>query len=524
MLRGNEAGNPAGDHHGEYRAIAGRAHDSEYLPQITAMITMQRVAKLRTAARFFTRFLALSVVLVAPALSQPVDIGSRLELFIDRYLIDEVQGAELRLHHPVKAPAAKSPLPPRFYGTIIKDGDIYRAYWRGRDPGYKGPSYSGHLGEIVQYAESRDGIDWNFPNVGMYEVDGSRVNNVILAKQSRVLHNFSPFLDTRPGVPREERYKALAGYGGIGGNKPKEWAKSGRGLHAFVSADGIHWTRKSEVVPYRPEWRHAFDSQNVSFWSPEENQYVCYFRTWISSENLRSISRTTSVDFETWTDPVAMDPNLPGEHFYTSQTHPYFRAPHIYIALPTRFVPGRGDAPAYNMTDVNATDIMLMTSRAGSTGYDRLFTEAFIRPGLDSGRWRNRSNYVSQNVVPTGPTEMSMYHRLGDRYTLRTDGFVSVNAGAKGGELSTKPLTFSGSKLLLNFSTSAVGGIRIEIQTADGVPVPGFTLDDAIELYGDSIKQAYTWRSGTDVSELAGKPVRLRFVLSDADLYSFRFR
>lgn len=467
---------------------------------------------------------ALFCLFVQPVWAQPVDIGTRLELFVDRHLIEEINGAELRLHHPVKAPQAKSPLPPRFYGTVIKDGDLYRAYWRGNDPSFKGPHHSGDLGEVVMYAESHDGIEWQFPNLGMHEFNGSRNNNVILAKQPKVLHNFSPFLDTRPGVPAAERYKALAGDYGIGAHKPKEWLETGRGLYAFVSADGINWTKKEEVIPHKPEWRDAFDSQNVSFWSEAEGLYICYFRTWTPDEDLRSISRTTSRDFKTWTDPVAMDPNLSGEHFYTSQTHPYFRAPHIYIALPTRFVPGRGDAPAYDRSDVNATDILLMSSRAGSNKYDRLFKEAFIRPGFDPERWRNRTNYVSQNVVPTGPTEMSIYHRLGDRYTLRTDGFVSLNAGAGGGELVTKPLIFDGSKLVINYSTSTVGGLRVEVQNAAGEPLPGYALEDAVELYGDAIEQVYRWKSGADISALAGKPVRLRFVLVDTDLYSYRFR
>ena len=54
-----------------------------------------------------------------------------------------------------------------------------------------------------------------------------------------------------------------------------------------------------------------------------------------------------------------MKPNLPGEHLYTNMTQAYGRAPHIYIALPTRFVPGRGDAPDADAKDVNATDILL---------------------------------------------------------------------------------------------------------------------------------------------------------------------
>ena len=464
---------------------------------------------------------AIVLLTAASARCQSIEIGSRLQLFVDMQVIDQLHRTELKMHRPVKAPRPKSPLPERHMMTVIKDGDLYRAYWRGSDPSYTGKFHTGHAGETVHYAESRDGHEWEFPNLGMHEVGGTRENNVILARQPPFLTNFVPFLDTRPGVDPHERFKALAGYPGPGDKRGLE--EPGRGLFAFVSADGIHWAKQTEVIPYRPEWRHAFDSPNVSFWSEAERRYVCYFRTWTDPERLRSISRTTSPDFENWSEPVAMHPNLPGEHLYTNQTQPYFRAPRIYIALPTRFVPGRGDSPDYDMMDVNATDILFMSTRAGSTKYDRVFTEAFIRPGLDPARWRNRSNYAALNVVPTGPAEMSIYHRSGDRYVLRTDGFISVNAGSEEGELLSKPLTFSGSELLLNFSTSAAGSLRVEIQTAAGRPIPGFAFADTTELFGDEIGGTYSWKSGANVSSLVGRPVRLRFVMRDADLYSFRF-
>jgi hypothetical protein len=110
------------------------------------------------------------------------------------------------------------------------------------------------------------------------------------------------------------------------------------------------------------------------------------------------------------------------------------------------------------------------------------------------------------------------------RYSLRLDGFSSLRAPLSGGELLTKPLTFTGSKLLLNFATSAAGDIRIEIQDVDGKPLPGFSLDDAGELIGNEIDRSYFWKNSDNVSSLAGKAVRLRFVLRDADLFSFRFQ
>jgi hypothetical protein len=93
-----------------------------------------------------------------------------------------------------------------------------------------------------------------------------------------------------------------------------------------------------------------------------------------------------------------------------------------------------------------------------------------------------------------------------------------------GGEIVSKPLTFKGTKLIMNFATSAAGDIRVEIQDADGKPLPGFTLDDCPPIFGDSIERLVTWNNGGDVSSLAGKPVRLRFVLKDADLFAVQFQ
>ena len=114
------------------------------------------------------------------------------------------------------------------------------------------------------------------------------------------------------------------------------------------------------------------------------------------------------------------------------------------------------------------------------------------------------------------------YSRL-RRFTYRVDGFVSVRASGEGGEVVTKPLTFSGNKLAINFATSAQGSVRIEIQEVEGRPINGFTLAACDELRGDAIEQVVAWESDADLGAMAGKPVRLRFALNNADLFSFRF-
>jgi hypothetical protein len=457
--------------------------------------------------------LVTAALLVTPALfgtvaayaeesgdGKALDIGSRLELFVDHYLIERLDGVELRLHEPRKMPLANNPLKGG-YVTVIKDGDLYRAYYRDYVAGYEGPFDDGNPGELTCYAESRDGHEWTFPELGLFDARSPRGGNAILANASPCSHNFSPFLDGRPGNDRGTRFKALAGI------------HSGGGLVAFGSDDGIQWAKLHDT-PVVTSQDFAFDSQNASFWSEAEKCYVCYFRTWKTPHGkLRTISRTTSRDFIHWETPRALNPNVPDEHLYTSQTHPYFRAPHIYVALPTRFMPSRGES----------TEILFMTSRGGAP-YERSFLESFIRPGLDPARWGNRANYAALNVVPTSPEEMSIYHAgSGHRYALRMDGFVSVHAPYEGGEILTKPLIFRGNRLVLNLSTSGSGSVLVEIQTPEGEPVSEYGLDECPPIVGDAIEQVVSWKAGSDVSALSGTPVRIRFAMKDSDLFSLRF-
>jgi len=110
------------------------------------------------------------------------------------------------------------------------------------------------------------------------------------------------------------------------------------------------------------------------------------------------------------------------------------------------------------------------------------------------------------------------------RGSLRLDGFASLQAGYSGGEALTHPLSFEGRQLVVNYATSAAGSVRIEVQDAEGQPLPGYTLDDCPEMYGDQIAQPVCWDSSSDLGALAGQPVRLRLVLKDADVYSLKFR
>ena len=483
---------------------------------------------------------------VAPG-AEPIDVGTQLELMVDPYLVDRLEGAARRqMHHPIPREVSLVMDQPWEgngvnYVTAFRDGDLYRLYYRGADVQYTKVGYTETHREVTCYAESKDGIHWTKPVLGIFEFDGSKRNNIVWDGLGR--HNFSPFKDANPAAAPDARYKAL-GADSVDGK---------RGLIALKSKDAIHWSLLAE----RPViTKGAFDSQNLAFWDTVRGEYREYHRDFRSADHKtpgRDIRTGVSKDFIHWTDPGFLDYE-PGRvsELYTNQIVPYFRAPHLFLGFPTRYV-DRGwtkaakALPRYDYRKLRGaksrregtavTDTMLMASRDGQ--HFHVWPESFIRPGLrKTDSWFYGDNYQNWGLVETksaivdAPTEISIYVTENTmqertaylrRYTLRMDGFVSVTAPLTGGEMVTKPLRFRGGRLLLNYSTSAIGTIRIEVQDAQGKPLPGFALAEAPKLYGDAIEQPAPWADGSNLATLAGKTVRLRFVLRDADLFAFRF-
>jgi len=481
----------------------------------------------KLAFNTFTFLLWLtSLSAVGQSASGIVDLADRREIFVDNYLLEKLDGVRLSMHAPRNEGsvlAFDKPWEGSFsaYCTIIKDEGVYRAYYRGIPQAGK----DGDAKEVTCYAESADGINWKKPELGIFEFGGTKNNNIILANAPPVTHNFCPFLDKNPKASPDQKYKAI---GGI--------EKSG--LVAYVSPDGVHWKKLREEPVFR---KGVFDSQNVAFWSEWEGKYVCYFRTWSGGgyKGFRSVSRTTSVDFVNWTEPEAMTfGNTPLEHLYTQQTSPYFRAPHIYLAIGARFMPDRQVVTDLQSKKLNVnpqyykdcSDAILMSSRGGNT-YDRTFLESFIRPGIGLTNWVSRSNYPALNVVQTGESEMSVYVNEAyaqptahmTRYSMRLDGFSSLSAGISGGEVLTQPFIFKGKELEINYATSAAGEVRIEVQDENGNPVTGFRFEDSLPIIGNEIRRIVSWKDGENLSKLASMRIKLKILIKDADLYSIKF-
>jgi len=460
--------------------------------------------------------------------SMPLDLSGRLEPMVDSYLIEKSNGGvSMRLHTPIdrgRVMAFDQPWEGAFsgYATLIDDDGQFHLYYRG----LPSAGQDGSTAEVTCYATSDDGLVWRKPELNLFPLEGYPTNNVVLAHQAPFSHNFSPFLDRNP-EPGLYRFKALAGI-------------ASSGLKAFGSTDGMVWTPLGDEPVFKPDgW--VLDSQNVSFWSVSEGKYLCYYRS--SVNGVRSIARASSRDFIHWQaegQMVFSDTGtiVPSHHLYTSQTHPYFRAPHVYLATPARFFPGRQVLSEAEAREVqvhpkyynDTSDAGLMTSRGGLV-YDRTHMEALLRPGMGPGNWVSRSNYPVLGIVQTSDTTMSLYTNQDygqptahlHRYEFRLDGLSSWHAGNQPGWLLTKPFKANAQGVFFNYWTSASGYLKVECLDSDLEPINGYGADEATELIGNHINRLYRWQDGGQLRLPADGIIRLRIHLRDSDLYALRF-
>ena len=464
------------------------------------------------------------------------DIGTRVEPFVDEWLIDRLDGAELRLAHPVRREVVMEFDQPwegntSYYPVMFRDGDRFRMYYRGSHTIHGGAKADYERPEeMICFAESGDGIRWERPELGLVEYRQSRDNNIIMPA-ALAGDTFSVIDDQRPGVAPEERYKAGTG-------------TMDYGFFAFVSADGLRWQRV-EPDPLLPD-PQGYDWVQTLLWDGARNRYAAYLRGWErvgggevknlkltpARRRIRHVRLTTSQDFTHWTDPELIELDVPLSHeeqFYTNCIQPHPRAPHLLVGTPKRYMPTR--QANFDQPETGLSDAGLIVSRDGSRF--KRWPDAFLRPGRDKKNWVQRNNGPAIGMLQLSDDEISLYwmeHYHQDepsrlrRGTVRLDGFASVFAGAGGGELLTHPLSFSGSELVINYATSAYGAVQVEIQDDAGQAIEGFRLDQCTPFYGDEIEHVVNWEGGASIERLAGEQVRLRFALRDADLYSLRSR
>ncbi|TVR55122.1 MAG: hypothetical protein EA426_15840, partial [Spirochaetaceae bacterium] len=248
------------------------------------------------------------------------------------------------------------------------------------------------------------------------------------------------------------------------------------------------------------------------------------------SLGVRAIQSSVSDDFIRWSDPVpnGYSARVPREHLYTNATTLCPGAEHMYFSFPMRFMHERHKVKEH--PKVGVSDNVMMTSRDG-VNWDRPFLQSWVPAGLNSHCWTQRSLITLRGILRTGD-EFSMYvaenYTWEDmrirRVTVPLYRFAAISASRSGGEFTTRPIRFDGTRLTINYSTGAPGSVRVGIQDVDGTAVPGFSIADCDTIFGDEIEATVTWNDNPDLAFLTDRDVCLRFELSDAQVYALQVR
>lgn len=451
----------------------------------------------------------------------PIDIGSEKQLFIDQRLIERAQNVTLRVNPPRKTGekciVADRPWESHrvcAYNTVMEDGGIYKMWYDAID---------NDGGRWLCYATSTDGIHWQKPALGIVEFQGSKENNIVFPTVKRGHEPGCVFIDRNPGCPADARYKMVCSYEGA----------AGHATHVFASADGLHWRAISD----RPSFRSS-DTGNVAFWDERISRYVAYVRTWTPMRMVGRCEFDDLTDFGKEQVVFGYDEDDPPDmDFYTNAAVKYPFAKDVYLIFPSAYF-HYPEPPVGKFRNDGPLDIRLAVSRDG-IHFSRPERSAYIGLGV-KGEWDDSALYMATGMIRRGAEIWQYYagydftHGAYDvrrdqykgaisRVVQRLDGFVSADAPYTEGVLTTVPITFSGKRLELNVDAGVAGSVRVELLDAEGRPLPGFALRQADAIKGNHIAHTVTWQGSDDVSALAGKHVKIRFVMRDCKLYAFQF-
>jgi hypothetical protein len=533
----------------------------------------------RSVAFAFAIFLSSTgTTLAAEPAVRP--LGTGRHLFIDPGLLGTASGVALEVVPPAKRGVVlRADDPARThigkYGTVLQDGGRFHMWYMAHTnvaPGGAGES-SGRA--YVCYAHSNDGVNWTKPRLGLAQPFPGAEPNIVVGWGSggfpeNMEDSANVFID--PNAPAVERFK-------LGVREVVESKDPGKfGLHLLASADGIKWTmQRKNVLNYWAPMPHL-DTENIIFWDESRKTYRAYARYNIrppwggrsraiaygespSLENLPHIENMQVLFAHDGLDPRLPSPAKGREvevlDYYTNATFRYPWAENAYFMFPSvyfHYVTELGGAFAGKQpTNAGVNDIRFAASTDG-IHWQRFDRRAYVRLGAE-GTWDSKEVYLLHGMLPDGDARLRLYYFGTDRchgwsrdeqnerllkaaglapilntsgvgmLEVRRDGFVAARADYAGGELTTPAVSFAGDELVLNIDTSATGMAQVEIRDHLGVPIQGFTLADCDRIHtSNQISRRVTWRGKADVSSLAGKPVRLRFVMRDTDLYALQFR
>lgn len=464
----------------------------------------------------------------------PTRPGTRPQLFLDDVCIAESADLTRTLHSPEKVaecPIVEADEPweqgsdhrfVTFNGTVIDDAeDGCFKMWYEAYPG------------LVCYAVSDDGIHWKKPILGVVSRDGTARNNIVLDTGRAGGTALSVIKDDADTDPMR-RYKAMYGAAPVPLSPGSE--RTVPGASVAFSPDGIQWTPyvNNPAWPFRPYG--PLDSMRTIY-DPYRRRFASYDKIHrrVGGRLRRVIGLGESNDFIDWSEPrpvLLPDSDDPyDDDFYGLSVVAYEG---LYVGYLWVFHTNPNDPRGTNMRMDGKTDVQLVSSRDG-IHWHRVAERGVFIPLGEPGSYEAGQMATATNATPIVKDDRIyiFYSGLGGRMsihssginlgTLRRDGYVSMDAATGEGVLETKPLVPCGERFLVNCDAAA-GRLEVEVCGERGEPLDGFSREDCEPLPADEIRHQVRWKGGTNVAAAAtGRPVRLRFFLANAQLYSFRF-
>ncbi|MBN1943283.1 MAG: hypothetical protein JW849_08320 [Phycisphaerae bacterium] len=441
-----------------------------------------------------------------PDISYPVTVGEEKQLFVDDVMIESLLGVTRTQYALQKHPDNPIMVQERPWETqagCILPMNLFRDEETGKLRLWYS-CWGAQLGKptLMCYAESTDGLGWVKPSLGIYSFEGSTDNNII--REGRMFRVWHDPADPDPS----RRYKAaIRNYSGQ--------------FDAGYSSDGLRWRVAEPIM-------HQAQDASAVFWDHVEKKWIFSCKIFINGKRARGYAE--SRDFEHYTDTypilVADEKDGSADELYGFSILRYQSA---YVGL----------LKVYH-TDTGLCDVQIAFSRNGKH-WLREDRTPFIPNDPTEGVWDHG------NIDDTGfPVQMGdelWFYYAGRSVThdfkpndgsmglgtLRLDGFVSLDASAAGGVLTTQPVRLSGDTLYVN---ADVGGGEMQVEILDttqrqskvdevDIPIAPFLKTDSIPITADGVRQAVIWKDQPSLKTLEQRPVRLRFHMKNAKLFSF---
>ena len=451
--------------------------------------------------------------LLSPPAVIPIDVGR--QLFVDDFLIEHTtlkRSYHVAKYHPA-SPVLKPDKPWEREGgkptaMVFSDGVWY-------DPAGKlfKMWYMGGYTTSTCYATSRDGIHWDKPVLDV--VPGTN----IVMRENR--DSNTVWLDLRETDP-QRRYKLFTT---MRRKENRGWV-----LALFCSADGIHWGNPVATSA-------GIGDRTTVFYNPFRQVWVYSLRTsytgmgrsrfYVEHADAADGLSWTNEDRYLWTAADRLDPHNPNPDLSSVSPQLYNLDAVAYESiLLGLFSIWQGDP---RITE-KRNELLLGFSRDGFH-WHRPDRRPFAGVDESEGAW-NWGNVQSAGggclvvgdelyfYVSGRGKDRADAHCTTGLAILRRDGFASMDAGEAGGTLTTRTVRFQGSRLFVNADVSG-GELRVEVLDREGQTVAPFSRENCAHIRGDSTRQAVTWQGASDLSSLAGRPVKFRFHLTNGRLYAF---